>query len=527
MLTTKVTSPSGGTGGGGLLTWIKRIVKALLLAGAAVAATVAAGGVYLTKKGRMPEGMTAPWQQHPDWVSAFRMKDRLTFAIVVWGTRGDVQPVLILAQELRARGHTVRLAIPPEHMHLAAQYGLEEETRALVTGVSMADAADAITEAFSGGDAKSGKSKSPFDFFRHFFNKAANPLFDAWMELTDGADVMIGQLAPMTTEVPLAISRHRQIPLVFTAHDPMVIPSPRAALAGDMPGESGIFHIQVVSHMFGRLGRAAVRGMYERLGLPTPWLHEAVPLPLLWSIPLFVTFPQALFPVSDTGAPAWWYQTGAWRAAASATDEAMIDPALAEFVTSGEEAPIFVGFGSLSKVMVKGSENRAQFTRALLQGLVETGHSRLVVQGGSIDSSVPVPQGVQVFEADYLPHEWLFPRCKAAFVHGGAGTTAAAVAAGIPVVVVPATPLQMPWGGLIKRAGVGTTMAPKDLTDVQAWATALATTQQKTIMSTAARLGSDVAAARSVGVQRSVDALLGDLGELDQRNRSTDIAGFA
>jgi UDP:flavonoid glycosyltransferase YjiC (YdhE family) len=42
-----------------------------------------------------------------------------------------------------------------------------------------------------------------------------------------------------------------------------------------------------------------------------------------------------------------------------------------------------------------------------------------------------------VFVAEALPHDWLFPRTAAAVHHGGAGTTAAALRAGVPSVVVP------------------------------------------------------------------------------------------
>merc|ERR1719309_439445 len=35
------------------------------------------------------------------------------------------------------------------------------------------------------------------------------------------------------------------------------------------------------------------------------------------------------------------------------------------------------------------------------------------------------------------PHEWLFPRCAVTVHHGGAGTTAAALRAGVPTVITP------------------------------------------------------------------------------------------
>ena len=37
------------------------------------------------------------------------------------------------------------------------------------------------------------------------------------------------------------------------------------------------------------------------------------------------------------------------------------------------------------------------------------------------------------------PHSWLLPQCSAAIHHGGAGTTAAALRAGLPTLVVRAS----------------------------------------------------------------------------------------
>ena len=49
---------------------------------------------------------------------------------------------------------------------------------------------------------------------------------------------------------------------------------------------------------------------------------------------------------------------------------------------------------------------------------------------------------------DHVPHGWLLPRCAAAVHHGGAGTTAASTAAGIPTGIVPFFGDQPYWGGM-------------------------------------------------------------------------------
>jgi UDP:flavonoid glycosyltransferase YjiC (YdhE family) len=59
------------------------------------------------------------------------------------------------------------------------------------------------------------------------------------------------------------------------------------------------------------------------------------------------------------------------------------------------------------------------------------------------------------------PHSWLFPRMAALVHHGGAGTTAAGLNAGVPTVIVPFFGDQPFWGRQIARLGVGRDFIPR------------------------------------------------------------------
>jgi UDP:flavonoid glycosyltransferase YjiC (YdhE family) len=63
-------------------------------------------------------------------------------------------------------------------------------------------------------------------------------------------------------------------------------------------------------------------------------------------------------------------------------------------------------------------------------------------------------QADDVFVAD-LPHASLFPQVKAVIHHGGAGTTASALAAGRPTFIVPFAYDQPFWGHRVAAAGAG------------------------------------------------------------------------
>ena len=67
-----------------------------------------------------------------------------------------------------------------------------------------------------------------------------------------------------------------------------------------------------------------------------------------------------------------------------------------------------------------------------------------------------------------MPHSLLFPRMAAAVHHGGAGTTAAALRAGVPAVVIPLFADQFFWGRRVAPLGAGAPpIARERLTDAR------------------------------------------------------------
>jgi sterol 3beta-glucosyltransferase len=62
---------------------------------------------------------------------------------------------------------------------------------------------------------------------------------------------------------------------------------------------------------------------------------------------------------------------------------------------------------------------------------------------------------VNVFMTGSIPHTWLFPRMAAVVHHGGVGTTAAGLAAGVPSIVTPFFADQPFWGQRVYELGVG------------------------------------------------------------------------
>lgn len=116
------------------------------------------------------------------------------------------------------------------------------------------------------------------------------------------------------------------------------------------------------------------------------------------------------------------------------------------FLEAGDP-PVYIGFGSMA------GRNPEQLARLVSQALVKSGQRGLLLTGWGGLRTELVPENV--FVVDAVPHSWLFPRMAAVVHHGGAGTTAEALRAGVPAVIVPFVFDQPFWGARIKELGLG------------------------------------------------------------------------
>jgi UDP:flavonoid glycosyltransferase YjiC (YdhE family) len=125
---------------------------------------------------------------------------------------------------------------------------------------------------------------------------------------------------------------------------------------------------------------------------------------------------------------------------------------LERFLAAG---PPPVSFGLGSMVGRDAAATLRLVLRALAlcrqRGVLLAGWSGLG-QGGSLPESV--------FAAQSVPHSWLFGRVAAVVHHGGAGTTGAALRAGVPSVTTPLAADQPSWARRIHELGAGPAPIP-------------------------------------------------------------------
>jgi UDP:flavonoid glycosyltransferase YjiC (YdhE family) len=142
--------------------------------------------------------------------------------------------------------------------------------------------------------------------------------------------------------------------------------------------------------------------------------------------------------------PDWHYITGYWFL--DGTDDWAPPVGLIDFLSSGPK-PIYVGFGSMSG-------RTARELAGLAIEAVTLAKQRAVLLGGWAElPERDLPDHIYAIES--APHDWLFPRMAAVVHHGGAGTTAAGLRAGVPSVIAAFFADQPYWGRRVHALGVG------------------------------------------------------------------------
>ena len=136
--------------------------------------------------------------------------------------------------------------------------------------------------------------------------------------------------------------------------------------------------------------------------------------------------------------------TGYWRLSSTPCP---VKKRIDDFLELSEERPVYIGFGSM---IYENVENMASMVisalcRSKRRGIISFEERHL--------EGIFLPENIINVRA--VPHDWLFPKMAAVIHHGGAGTTAAALTAGIPAIAIPFFSDQPFWGELIASIGVG------------------------------------------------------------------------
>ena len=348
------------------------------------------------------------------------------------GSRGDVQPLVALATQLKALDQDVRLCVPPDFKEWIERLGFSVRP--------------------IGPELRYTGKVSPFsspptpEQRRQMMEGTVAAQFETVTAAARGCDAIVAATALQIAA--RSVAELSDIPYVFAAYCPAVLPSrhhapPVLSMRGDTPSAplddysdvwtedtrrwndmwSGILNARRTS-----LGLAPVDDVRGHIFGDQPWLAAD---------PVLAPWPDA----SDPRV----FQTGAWIL----HDTRPLAPELQAFLDAGEP-PVYFGFGSI-RAPQDLSANMIASARAL-------GRRAILLRGwADLELVDDAPDCLAIGEVN---QQALFARVAAVVHHGGAGTTTAAARAGTPQVVIPQHYDQHYWAGRVDMLGIGAAHAP-------------------------------------------------------------------
>jgi sterol 3beta-glucosyltransferase len=411
------------------------------------------------------------------------------------GSRGDIQPFIPLGLGLQRTGFGVRFASFEVFRPLVEEQGLEF---ASISG----DPRTTMTSQAGQAWLRSGRNivANTTQMWRALTSEDLLPAFNDALEACRGSDAVIYSFMGATA---YHAADKFNLPSIFA----LVQPFTRSRLVPSMIAPKlplGGWYNMFTHRISEVLIWTIVKGMINRwrrdtLGLPAmPW-HGPFNHIYEEQMPYLYGFSPSVVP-RPADWPDWHLISGYWFLD---RDPSWSPPdTLVRFLEAGPK-PISIGFGSML-----GPEAE-KLLKLSVQALQQTSQRGVLLGGWAEVSGLKLPD--TIFQIDTVPHDWLFPRMAAVVHHGGSGTTAAGLRAGVPSIVVPFFGDQPYWGRRVHALGVGPHPIQRKALTVHKLADAITqAVEDERMQQNAAALGKRIQV--EDGVQSAVDFICEYLG---------------
>lgn len=356
----------------------------------------------------------------------------MKFALAMHGTRGDVEPCAAIGLELLRRGHEVRVAVPPDMLGFVESAGLAPVPY--------------------GPDARGMHDE---DFVHNFWNvqtpfkvvrAAKEYLNQVWAEmgttltsLADGADLLMTGM--IQQGLAANVAEYYDVPLAGLHCFPVRV---NGQLFPMLPSPLVRSGISALWWLHWRMTKGAEDVQRRKLGLPKAIGPSTRRIMQRGSLEI-QAYDKLYFP----GLAAEWAQCDGQRPFVGALTMDLptaADDEVASWVAAGTP-PIYFGFGSMP---VQSPADTVAMISAACSHLGE----RALICTGATDF-IDIPRFDHVKVVGTVNHAAILPSCRAVVHHGGAGTTAAGMRAGIPTLILWVTADQPIWAAQVKRLKVG------------------------------------------------------------------------
>jgi len=407
----------------------------------------------------------------------------INITLLTYGSRGDVEPFLALADRLTDAGHQVTLAAPEKYRGLldndrVRYHGLPGDPGALADELRER-AGDNLVKIYTA-------------MTRHVLPIAAD-VFQEINATSRGADVILHSF--IMADGGHTVARRQGALDISVQFFPAFQPTSAfpAMVFPDLPW--GGFYRRLTHHINTWTFRWGGRLMYAFLRRK----HSGLPRLAEWPfsskaparVPIFYAFSKHVLP-RPSDWPDHALVTGYWHRQRG-TD--WRPPRMVARFLEEHPRPVFIGLGSMVP------DPAGSLIDLFCDALQEIGAPGLIAVYDP-GRHAPGHRGDTLITGG-MPHDWILPQTRAAVHHGGAGTTGAVIRAGIPGVVVPVSADQFFWGRRVHELGVGPEPVPFKKLTVDKLRTALQKTLSNPSLQARAReLGNKVQ--QEDGVHRAV-----------------------
>ncbi|MCP3804460.1 glycosyltransferase [Allokutzneria sp. A3M-2-11 16] len=338
------------------------------------------------------------------------------------GSRGDVQPLVALAVQLRELGHEAHLCVPPDLREWIGSYGFSSTP----VGPELHRSA------------KPGAPAVPVHEGRKWLMPdSVAAQFTAVREAAEGCDVLLaGGALQFATR---SLAEKTGTGYAYVSYCPMTLPSVHHSPPPFGPRPSKFVDNRTrwvwdAQRWDGHVGDE-INAHRVAAGLkPITDVRDHI----FGDRPFLATDPVlGPWPGSDELDVV---HTGAWLL----PDDRPLPPELESFLDAGDP-PIYLGFGSV------------RAPRGLAEALIGAARSlgrRVIVLRGWTGLAL-VDDAPDCFSVGEVNHQALFKRVAVVVHHGGAGTTTAAARAGTPQVLLPQGYDQHYWARRVEALGIG------------------------------------------------------------------------
>lgn len=372
--------------------------------------------------------------------------------IMTLGSRGDVQPYVALGKELIKKGHTAVICTGGSFKQFVEENGVEfQETVSDLMAIATTPEGKAILEH------PLKNMKLALRYSKDVINPAYRKTLDDFYNAAKNADMIVYHPKALGA-VDIALSL--DIPCVSMPPVPIIFPVSEFAnlavtyknlgpmlnkLTYKVNEKAELSQIKEINDF-----RAKTLGLRKRKTGIYSYTDGTNRIPIIYPIS------PSLFP----GIKSWNKQVFLPGFLYLETGEELSNE-LIRFLKDGEK-PIVISFSSMP---LSAPE---RFIDKLMQALERTNERAVILTG---NSGITGSSSKNCFFVQSAPHARLFPYVKGVVHHGGVGTMAAALKAGVPQQIIPFSVDQPFWAERLYRLGYGLkplkekTLSTDDLVD--------------------------------------------------------------